>query len=71
MNRILHRILHRVMQLKKGSVIGQPGIRFGLPHLFRGDGVPLSPGGCNVYLANLASGTEAVFTGMGWQGKSS
>lgn len=42
------------------SVVGQPGICFGLLHLFRGDGVHVSPGKYNIYLVNMVRGITAV-----------
>lgn len=66
-----NRMLHNVMQMNAGRVIGQSGICFGLPHLFRVDGVHLSPEGCDMYLTNTAMGIEAVFNDVDGMGESS
>lgn len=57
----MNRTLRKLMQFGWGSVIGQPGSYFGLPHLFRVDRVHLSPVGCDVYLDNKARGIKVVF----------
>lgn len=45
-----NRKLQKVIQLNGEGVLAQPRICFDLPHLFRGDGVHLSPEGCDINL---------------------
>lgn len=58
-SRKINRTLHKVIQINGGSVIGQSGIGFGLPHLFRGDGV----------IAALRDVIIiwSIFIGIGWE----
>lgn len=59
------------MQWNEESVVGRPGIIcFALRHLFKGDGVHLSPEGCSIYLTNLARGIKIVLYDVGGQGES-
>lgn len=49
---------HGRRTLIHGTIIAQPGIHYGLPHLFRPDGVHLSAEGCDLYLENVHKGHD-------------